>query len=115
MRPQTTCVSATPGPWEINESGGVFTEQVIRPTGLIDPPVDIRPARAQVDDLVGEVRQVAQAGYRALVTVLTERQSLTVVTSSDPSHIAKGKEITGAEYCTPLVEFHGQMRELAPG
>ena len=75
MRPQTLAVSATPGPWEINESGGVFTEQVIRPTGLIDPPVDIRPARTQVDDLVGEVRQVAQAGYRALVTVLTKRMA----------------------------------------
>ena len=60
MRPQTVCVSATPGGWELNESGGVFTEQVIRPTGLIDPPVDIRPARTQVDDLVGEVRQTAQ-------------------------------------------------------
>jgi excinuclease ABC subunit B len=75
MRPQTTCVSATPGPWEINESGGVFTEQVIRPTGLIDPPVEVRPARTQVDDLVGEVRQVAQQGYRALVTVLTKRMA----------------------------------------
>jgi excinuclease ABC subunit B len=75
MRPQTTCVSATPGPWELNESGGVFTEQVIRPTGLIDPPVDVRPARTQVDDLVGEVRQVAQKGYRALVTVLTKRMA----------------------------------------
>ncbi len=75
MRPQTTCVSATPGPWELNESGGVFTEQVIRPTGLIDPPVDVRPARTQVDDLVGEVRAVAQAGYRALVTVLTKRMA----------------------------------------
>jgi excinuclease ABC subunit B len=75
MRPQTTCVSATPGPWELNESGGVFTEQVIRPTGLIDPPVDVRPARTQVDDLVGEVRQVAQAGYRSLVTVLTKRMA----------------------------------------
>ena len=75
MRPQTMCVSATPGPWELNESGGVFTEQVIRPTGLIDPPVDVRPARTQVDDLVGEVRQVAQAGYRALVTVLTKRMA----------------------------------------
>jgi len=75
MRPQTLCVSATPGPWELNESGGVFTEQVIRPTGLIDPPVDIRPARTQVDDLVGEVRQVAQSGYRALVTVLTKRMA----------------------------------------
>jgi excinuclease ABC subunit B len=75
MRPQSLCVSATPGPWELNESGGVFTEQVIRPTGLIDPPVDVRPARTQVDDLVGEVRAVAQAGYRALVTVLTKRMA----------------------------------------
>ncbi len=75
MRPQTVGVSATPGPWELNESGGVFVEQVIRPTGLIDPPVEIRPARTQVDDLVGEVRQVAQAGYRSLVTVLTKRMA----------------------------------------
>ncbi|HEY1982524.1 MAG TPA: excinuclease ABC subunit UvrB [Xanthobacteraceae bacterium] len=75
MRPQTMCVSATPGPWEINESGGVFAEQVIRPTGLIDPPVDVRPARTQVDDLVGEVRQVAQQGYRSLITVLTKRMA----------------------------------------
>jgi len=75
MRPQTMCVSATPGPWELNESGGVFAEQVIRPTGLIDPPVDVRPARTQVDDLVGEVRAVAQQGYRALVTVLTKRMA----------------------------------------
>jgi excinuclease ABC subunit B len=75
MRPQTVAVSATPGPWELEESGGVFVEQVIRPTGLIDPPVEVRPARTQVDDLVGEVRQVAQAGYRALVTVLTKRMA----------------------------------------
>src|ERR1700722_2549959 len=75
MRPQTTAVSATPGPWEINEARGVFTEQVIRPTGLIDPPVDVRPARTQVDDLVGEVRQVAQQGYRSLITVLTKRMA----------------------------------------
>jgi len=75
MRPQTLAVSATPGAWELNESGGVFTEQVIRPTGLIDPPVDVRPARTQVDDLVGEVRQVAQRGYRALITVLTKRMA----------------------------------------
>jgi excinuclease ABC subunit B len=75
MRPQTTCVSATPGPWELNESGGVFTEQVIRPTGLIDPPVDVRPARTQVDDLVGEVRAMAQKGYRSLITVLTKRMA----------------------------------------
>ncbi len=56
MRPQTMAVSATPGGWEIEQAGGVFAEQVIRPTGLIDPPVEIRPARTQVDDLVGEVR-----------------------------------------------------------
>ncbi|MFL6971105.1 MAG: excinuclease ABC subunit UvrB, partial [Xanthobacteraceae bacterium] len=75
MRPQTTCVSATPAGWELEESGGVFVEQVIRPTGLIDPPVDVRPARTQVDDLVGEIRQVAARGYRALVTVLTKRMA----------------------------------------
>ncbi|MBV9562131.1 MAG: UvrB/UvrC motif-containing protein, partial [Bradyrhizobium sp.] len=75
MRPQTVAVSATPSGWELNESGGVFVEQVIRPTGLIDPPVDIRPARTQVDDLVGEVRATAQAGYRSLITVLTKRMA----------------------------------------
>jgi excinuclease ABC subunit B len=75
MRPQTVCVSATPGPWDLEESGGVFAEQVIRPTGLIDPPVEVRPARTQVDDLVGEIREVARKGYRALVTVLTKRMA----------------------------------------
>ena len=75
MRPQTVAVSATPSEWEITQAGGVFVEQVIRPTGLIDPPVDIRPARTQVDDLVGELRQTALAGYRALVTVLTKRMA----------------------------------------
>ncbi|WP_084029382.1 excinuclease ABC subunit UvrB [Bradyrhizobium sp. LMTR 3] len=75
MRPQSVAVSATPGGWELNESGGVFVEQVIRPTGLIDPPVDIRPARTQVDDLVGEVRATAAAGYRSLITVLTKRMA----------------------------------------
>ena len=75
MRPQTVAVSATPSHWEMNEARGVFVEQVIRPTGLIDPPVEVRPARTQVDDLVGEVRQVALAGYRALVTVLTKRMA----------------------------------------
>ena len=68
-------MSATPSGWELNESGGVFVEQVIRPTGLIDPPVNIRPARTQVDDLVGEVRATAQAGYRSLITVLTKRMA----------------------------------------
>ncbi len=75
MRPQTVAVSATPSGWELQESGGVFAEQVIRPTGLIDPPVDIRPARTQVDDLLGEVRATAAAGYRSLITVLTKRMA----------------------------------------
>jgi len=75
MRPQTVAVSATPSHWEMNEARGVFVEQVIRPTGLIDPPVEVRPARTQVDDLVGELRQVAAKGYRALVTVLTKRMA----------------------------------------
>ena len=61
MRPQTVHVSATPGSWEMERTGGVFVEQVIRPTGLIDPPVEVRPARNQVDDLLGEVREVAAA------------------------------------------------------
>ena len=61
MRPQTVHVSATPGNWEMERTGGVFVEQVIRPTGLIDPPVEIRPARSQVDDLLGEVREVSAA------------------------------------------------------
>jgi excinuclease ABC subunit B len=75
MRPQTLAVSATPSHWEMNEARGVFVEQVIRPTGLIDPPVEIRSARTQVDDLVGEVRAVALKGYRALITVLTKRMA----------------------------------------
>jgi excinuclease ABC subunit B len=75
MRPQTVAVSATPAGWELDQSGGVFVEQVIRPTGLIDPPVEVRPARTQVDDLVGELRALAQRGYRALVTVLTKRMA----------------------------------------
>ncbi|HMN88303.1 MAG TPA: excinuclease ABC subunit UvrB, partial [Bauldia sp.] len=75
MRPQSVYVSATPGGWELERSGGVFTEQVIRPTGLIDPPVEVRPAKAQVDDLLGEVKAVALKGHRALVTVLTKRMA----------------------------------------
>ncbi len=62
MRPQTVHVSATPGPWEIERAQGVFVEQVIRPTGLIDPPVEVRPARTQVDDVLGEIRDTAAAG-----------------------------------------------------
>ncbi len=75
MRPQTVHVSATPGSWEMDRTGGVFTEQVIRPTGLIDPPIDVRPARAQVDDVLGEIRETAAKGYRSLITVLTKRMA----------------------------------------
>ncbi|MEP4031200.1 helicase-related protein, partial [Roseibium polysiphoniae] len=75
MRPQSVAVSATPGSWEMEEAGGVFAEQVIRPTGLIDPPVEIRPATSQVDDVLGEIRETAQKGYRTLVTTLTKRMS----------------------------------------
>jgi len=75
MRPQSVAVSATPGPWEMNQTQGVFAEQVIRPTGLTDPEVIIRPARTQVDDLIGEVKAVAAKGYRSLVTTLTKRMA----------------------------------------
>lgn len=75
MRPPTVAVSATPGNWEMEQSGGVFAEQVIRPTGLIDPPVEVRPAKTQVDDVLGEIRETAKAGYRTLVTVLTKRMA----------------------------------------
>ncbi len=75
MRPQTVFVSATPGPWEMQQTGGVFAEQVIRPTGLIDPVCIIRPTESQVDDLIGECRATAEAGYRVLVTTLTKRMA----------------------------------------
>ncbi len=75
MRPQSVHVSATPGKWEMDRTGGIFAEQVIRPTGLIDPEVIIRPARAQVDDLLDEVKQVSAKGYRTLVTTLTKRMA----------------------------------------
>ena len=79
MRPQTVHVSATPGPWEIDKAGGVFAEQVIRPTGLIDPPVEVRPVTkdnaSQVDDVIAEAREMAARGYRTLVTVLTKKMA----------------------------------------
>ncbi len=75
MRPQTVFVSATPAEWELEQAGGVFTEQVIRPTGLIDPQIEIRPVEMQVDDLLDEVRRVAAAGMRTLVTTLTKRMA----------------------------------------
>ncbi|MBY5560135.1 excinuclease ABC subunit UvrB [Rhizobium leguminosarum] len=75
MRPDTIAVSATPGSWEMEQSGGVFAEQVIRPTGLIDPPVEVRSARSQVDDVLGEIRETSAKGYRTLCTVLTKRMA----------------------------------------
>ena len=75
MRPQSIFVSATPAAWELEQTGGVFTEQVIRPTGLIDPQVEIRPVEMQVDDLLDEIRKVAQQGLRVLVTTLTKRMA----------------------------------------
>ena len=79
MRPQTVHVSATPGKWEMERTGGVFTEQVIRPTGLIDPPVEVRPVSKdganQVDDVMAEVKAVAAKGFRSLITTLTKKMS----------------------------------------
>ena len=79
MRPDSVFVSATPGPWEMERTGGVFAEQVIRPTGLIDPPVEIKPVTkggfSQVDDVIDQCREVAKHGYRALITVLTKKMA----------------------------------------
>jgi len=75
MRPQTVFVSATPGPWEMARTGGVFVEQVIRPTGLIDPVCLVRPVEGQVDDLLAECRAVAAKGFRILVTTLTKKMA----------------------------------------
>ncbi|WP_417804346.1 excinuclease ABC subunit UvrB [Thalassospira lucentensis] len=75
MRPQSVFVSATPGKWEMERTGGVFTEQVIRPTGLIDPVCIIRPVETQVDDLLGEAKECAAKGQRVLVTTLTKRMA----------------------------------------
>jgi excinuclease ABC subunit B len=75
MRPETIFVSATPGNWEMERTGGAFTEQLIRPTGLIDPVCIVRPASKQVDDLLGEVKVVAAKGMRVLVTTLTKRMA----------------------------------------
>ncbi|GAB2179398.1 excinuclease ABC subunit UvrB [Dongia sp. agr-C8] len=75
MRPQTICVSATPGAWEMKQTSGVFAEQVIRPTGLIDPVCIIRPTETQVDDVVAECQEVAKKGQRVLITTLTKRMA----------------------------------------
>merc|ERR1711916_146257 len=68
-------VSATPGPWELEQTKGKFIDQVIRPTGLIDPPVEIRPAKNQVDDLMHECKKVVENNYRVLVTTLTKKMA----------------------------------------
>ncbi len=75
MRPTTVFVSATPGPWELERTGGAFIEQVVRPTGLIDPPVDIRPTERQVDDLLAEIKITVGKGMRVLVTTLTKKMA----------------------------------------
>ncbi len=75
MRTQTIFVSATPGPWELNQTKGKFIDQVIRPTGLIDPPVEIRPAKNQVDDLMHECKKVVEKNHRVLVTTLTKKMA----------------------------------------
>jgi len=75
MRPESVFVSATPGPWEMERTGGVFVEQVIRPTGLIDPVCIVRPVEKQVDDLIAECKACAAKGERVLVTVLTKRMA----------------------------------------
>ena len=72
---QVVYVSATPGPYELHQSGGVVVEQIIRPTGLVDPVVDVRPVRGQIDDLLGEIRTVVARGERVLVTTLTKRMA----------------------------------------
>jgi excinuclease ABC subunit B len=73
--PKTIYVSATPGEWELDRSGGVVIEQIIRPTGLVDPAVDVRPVKGQVDDLLAEIRDRETKGERVLVTTLTKRMA----------------------------------------
>ena len=75
MRTQTIFVSATPGPWELKQTSNKHIDQIIRPTGLIDPQVEIRPAKIQVDDLMDEAAQVVAKGYRVLATTLTKKMA----------------------------------------
>jgi len=75
MRTQTIFVSATPGPWELDQTSGKFVDQVIRPTGLCDPEVQIKPAKNQVDDLLAECKEVAKKNFRSLVTTLTKKMA----------------------------------------
>jgi excinuclease ABC subunit B len=87
MRPQTVFVSATPGLWELNQTKGVFTEQVIRPTGLIDPIVEIRPAKNQIDDLLFECRNIAKKNQRVLVTTLTKKMAEDITEYFDENEV----------------------------
>ena len=75
FRPQTILVSATPGKWELEQTGGVFIEQVVRPTGLVDPECIVRPIETQVDDIIAEARNAANNGTRVLVTTLTKKMA----------------------------------------
>ena len=75
MRPQTVFVSATPGDYELDKTGGIFVEQVIRPTGLVDPPIEIRPTKHQIDNLVDECHKTIESGYRVMITTLTKKMS----------------------------------------
>ena len=75
MRPQTIFVSATPGEYELEKTGGVFVEQVIRPTGLIDPPIEVRKTRHQIDNLIDECKVTISKGYRVIITTLTKKMS----------------------------------------
>ncbi|MGE0754475.1 MAG: helicase-related protein, partial [Alphaproteobacteria bacterium] len=87
-RPHTIYVSATPGPWELERTGGAFTDQVIRPTGLIDPPCEIRPVETQVDDLLAECHDTIKKGYRVLVTTLTKRMAEELTDYMDEAGVA---------------------------
>ncbi|MEM7651480.1 MAG: excinuclease ABC subunit UvrB [Pseudomonadota bacterium] len=88
MRHQTIFVSATPGPWELEQTGGEFVEQVVRPTGLIDPPVEIRPTENQVDDLMHEAKEVIEQGGRLLVTTLTKKMAEALTEYLNENNIA---------------------------
>ena len=75
MRPQTIFVSATPGNYELDKTGGIFVEQVIRPTGLVDPPIEIHPTKHQIDNLLDECRRTIDEGYRVMITTLTKKMA----------------------------------------
>ena len=72
---QTIFVSATPGDYELNKTGGILVEQVVRPTGLLDPPIEVRPSINQIDDLLNEIQLCVEEGHRVLITTLTKRMA----------------------------------------